>query len=241
MTDISLRSDTFFNEDQRWIGNGGRPSIENLPILLDRSGFDLVTAFPNGFIPSGIALARVAGTGLYVPYVNQSSEVQTLTRTSTGGTITLAIDGEVTAAIAASAAGFTAAAVQAAVNALSNVDEEHTVTAAGADGGPITLTFGGLWAGENMPAVVVDNTSATGGTITVAETTAGGAESPAGEGTGRGLLFASVAYDRASTGDIAAALFRGGEVYTNRLPAGHGVDAAFMADTPHIIYTAKTF
>lgn len=241
MTDISLRGDTFFNEDQRWMGNGGRPIGAPRSIVLDRSGFDLVNVFPNGFIPSGIALARVAATGLYVPYVNATSEVQTLTRTSTGGTVTLTVDGEVTAAIDASAAGFTAAAVQAAVNALSNVDDEHTIVVAGADGGPLTLTFGGLWAGENMPAVVVDNTSATGGTVTVAETTAGGAESPAGEALGRGLLFASVAYDRASTGDIAAALFWSGEVITNRLPTGHGVDAAFMADTPHIAYITKTF
>jgi hypothetical protein len=235
--DPSVRTaGTFLNEDQRWLGNGGQPIGQPRDIILDRSAFDLVTAFPNGFIPSGVALAKVTATGLYIPYVNETTEVQTLTRTSTGGTVTVTVDGETTAAVAASAAGFTAAALQAAINALSNVDDEHTVLVAGSAGGPLTLTFGGLWGGEDMPAVVIDNTSATGGTITAATTTAGGVTTPAGEGVGLGLLFASVPYDRDSTGDLSAALFWSGEVISSFLPAGHGVDAAFRADTPHISY-----
>lgn len=233
--DISTRTRTFLNEDQRWLGNGGKPIGTPRDIVLDRSAFDLVSTFPNGYIPSGIALAKVTATGLYIPYVNETTEVQTLTRTSTGGTVTLNIDGEVTAAISA-AATVTAAVIQAAINLLSNVDEEHTVTVTGSTGGPFTLTYGGLWAGEDMPQVIVDNTNATGGTITAATGTAGGVTSPAGEGTGLGLLFASVPYDTASTGDLSAALFWNGEVIEDNLPTSHGVDAAFKADTPRIAW-----
>lgn len=236
MSDISIRTEaSYLNEDQRWL-YGGTPDGKNIDILLDRSNFDLVSAFPNGFIPSGIALAKVTATGLYIPYVNETTEAQVLTRTSTGGTITLNIDGEVTAAIAASAAGFTAAAVQTAVDVLDNVDDEHTITVSGSAGGPLTLAYGGLWAGENMPQVIVDNTSATGGTIVASTSVAGGVTTPAGEGVGKGLLFATVAYDRnsAATADIAAALCTDATILESLLPSGHGVDAAFKADCPHL-------
>lgn len=57
------------SEDQRWIGPGGLSAFkDNRSITLDRSAFDLVTAFPNGFIPSGVVLARITATGLYGPY-----------------------------------------------------------------------------------------------------------------------------------------------------------------------------
>lgn len=104
-----------------------------------------------------------------------TNEVQVLTRTSTGGTITLNVDGEVTATIPASAAGFTATAVQTAVDLLPNVDEDHTITVTGSAGGPLSLTYGGEWAGEDVPQVIVDNTLATGGTIVASTGTAGGA------------------------------------------------------------------
>lgn len=235
--DISVRSRLDLrNEDQRWIGNGGEPLMAPRPIILDRSGFDLVTAFPNGYIPSGVCLSRLTSSGLYVPYAGSASEVQTLTRTSTGGTITLTFDGETTGTIAASAAGFTAAVVQAALLALGNLNPGD-VTVTGADGGPLTVTFGGEFLGENVPQLVVDNTSATGGTIVAATGTAGGGSGSGGSEAMAGHLFVSAPYDRDSTGDIAAALFWSGEVITNFLPTGHGLDAAGRADVPTITYT----
>jgi hypothetical protein len=72
MSDISIRTAaTYLNEDQRWIGPGGISSMKDArSITLDRSGFDLVTAFPNGFIPSGVVLGKLTATGLYAPYVD---------------------------------------------------------------------------------------------------------------------------------------------------------------------------
>ena len=72
MADISVRaSRTLVNEDQRWIAPGGITALrDNDTITLDRSAFDLVTAFPNGFIPSGVVLGRITATGLYGPYAD---------------------------------------------------------------------------------------------------------------------------------------------------------------------------
>lgn len=234
--DISVRSRLDLrNEDQRWIGNGGEPLMAPRSIILDRSGFDLVTAFPNGYIPSGVCLSRLSATGLYVPYAGSASEVQTVSRTSTGGTVTFTFDGETTAATDASAA-ITAALLTTRLEALSNINPGD-VTVTGSAGGPLTVTFGGQYAGQNVPALTVDNTSATGGTVTIAQTTAGGGSGSGGSEAMSGHLFVSAPYDRDSTGDIAAALFWSGEVITNFLPTGHGLDAAGRADVPTITYT----
>lgn len=237
MSDISVRTKlTLGQDDQRWIGNGGEPIGKPRSIVLDRSGFDLVTNFPNGFIPSGVTLAKITATGLYVPYAGTASEVQTLTRTSTGGTITLAFDGSAASAtIPATAAGFTAAATQTALEGLSTINPGD-VTVTGAAGGPLTVTFGGRYLGQNVPQLVVDNTSATGGTIVAATTTAGGSAASNGSQTALGHLFAAVAYDRDSTGDIAGALFWNGEVDESFLPTNHGLDATAKAQLTHIAY-----
>lgn len=237
--DISVRTRADLrNEDQRWIGNGGQPLAPCRSIVLDRSGFDLVTAFPNGFIPSGVALGKITATGLYVPYAASPSEVQTLTRTSTGGTVTYTFDGETTAAVSA-AATVTAAVIQAALETLASVNPGD-ITVTGATGGPFTVTFGGRYLGTNVPQLVVDNTSATGGTIVAATGTAGGGAASDGSEVLAGHLFVSAAYDRDSTGDIAAALFWTGEVITNYLPTGHGLDAAGRADVAGwITYTTN--
>ncbi len=70
--DIARRTtQTYLNEDQRWL-KGGVLYAPAESILLDRTGFAgataLTTAFPNGYIPSGIFLARVTATGLFVRY-----------------------------------------------------------------------------------------------------------------------------------------------------------------------------
>lgn len=238
--DISIRQRLDLrNEDQRWIGNGGKPLAAPRSIVLDRSAFDLVTAFPNGYIPSGVALGVITATGLYGPYAGSPNEVQTLTRTSTGGTVTLTFEGETTGTIPADATGFTAAAVQTALRALSNL-EDADVTVTGSAGGPLTVTFSGARTGENVGALTVDNTSATGGTVTVATTTGGGGSVTSGLETMVGHLFTSAAYDRDSTADIGASLFWTGEVITNYLPTGHGLDAAGRLDVAGwITYTTN--
>lgn len=114
------------------------------------------------------------------------NEVQTLTRTSTGGTITLTFDGETTGTIAADAVGFTAAVVKAALEGIASIDVGD-VAVTGSAGGPLSVTFSGpQYDATNVPQLVVDNTLATGGTIVAATATAGAAPGAGGPSDGRG-------------------------------------------------------
>lgn len=101
-----------------------------------------------------------------------TSEVQTvtLTGTPTGGTFTLTFDGETTGDIAFDA---TAAAVELALEALTNVGVGNATTT-GAAGGPYTVTFG--VALGNVPQMTGNGDDLTGGTapaVVVATTTPG--------------------------------------------------------------------
>jgi hypothetical protein len=105
-----------------------------------------------------------------------TNEVQTLTVTGTptGGTFRLSFRGVQTATIAYNA---TAAAVQAALEAISTVGTGNLLAAGGPlPGSPVTLTFQGLLAAQDQPLITVVSPAFTGGTTpvgTVVQTTAG--------------------------------------------------------------------
>lgn len=69
MTDISPQITTYQVENRSWLlsqhGTEGP-----LSITLDVSTFTPATHYPNGYLQSGMALAQLAATGLYVPYVD---------------------------------------------------------------------------------------------------------------------------------------------------------------------------
>lgn len=111
------------------------------------------------------------------------AEVQTITITATGGTYTLTGNGETTAALAYNA---NAATIQTAVRGLGGVYSNVVVTGAG----PFTVTF--PLALGNVAALVVDAAAATGGTVSLSTSTAGG-------GDGRYGPFASNATDGRQT------------------------------------------
>lgn len=100
-----------------------------------------------------------------------TSEVQTITIDATGGTFTITWNGETTAAIAWNASGAT---VLAALEALSNV-EPGDIASVSLASLVYTITFGGRYAGLNVPAVTTGAGSLTGGagTATVATGTGG--------------------------------------------------------------------
>ncbi|MET7713660.1 hypothetical protein [Streptomyces sp. NPDC005407] len=104
-------------------------------------------------------------------------EVQTITVTGspTGGDYTLTFSGQTTAAIDFDA---TAAAVQTALVALSNLAPGDVLCAGGPHPGtPITVTFGGAYDGQDVPQMTADDSGLTGGTtpaVTVTTTTPGG-------------------------------------------------------------------
>jgi len=104
------------------------------------------------------------------------NEVQTLTITGTptGGTFTLTFSGQTTSAIAYNASAST---VQTALIALSNIAPGDVVCTGGnLPGTPIVITFGGVYANTDVPAIT-STSSLTGGTspaIAITETLKGG-------------------------------------------------------------------
>lgn len=167
---------------------------------------------------SGIPLGKVTASGLYAPYGGPTNEVQTLTVTGapTGGTYTITWSGQTTAAIAYNA---TAAAVQAALEALSNIAPGDVVVT-GSAGGPWTLTWGGTQLGEDVAAPTTTE-SFTGGTspdITIATTTAGGAATASdGSQILAGFLVSEISFNPTSTKASGALLWHG-EVFADKCP-----------------------
>jgi hypothetical protein len=112
---------------------------------------------------------EVAGTGTpstTTPGVTAVNEQQTVTVVAAGGTFTLTYSGQTTAAIARDA---TAAAVQSALEGLSNV-EVGDVSVAGSAGGPWTVTFTGALAGTNVDQMTSTATGLTGTAVVTTPT-----------------------------------------------------------------------
>lgn len=224
--DLTVTETDYGADDLSWLGSAhGFESADEVTLVSD----DFLSVFTDGRVPSGVCLALITGgddDGRYTRYGPASSEVQSVgLGSATAGTVTIGVDGETTAAIAFNA---NKAAVQAALNLLSNVDDDHTITVGGADfPGVMTFTFGGLWAEENVPALVVTPTGLTGGTVAVADVTAGGTV-PAGRSNDfAGHLKKGVKV----TADhmVGAAIVRHGKVIEANLPTNHGLDAAAKA------------
>lgn len=143
-----------------------------LSVYPQRQRADWATPGPFAFGVTGKgwkALVDDGNTG-FTSAVNEV-QVVTITGAPTGGTFTLTYAGQTTAAIPYNAA---AAAVQTALEALSNI-APGDVTVTGAAGGPYTITFTGTLAGSDVTQITAA-ASFTGGTspaITPATTTPG--------------------------------------------------------------------
>lgn len=74
--DISVRSKTLLPEDRSWLGSAhGTDATET--VTLDVSTFTAGTHYPNGFIPSGIALGKITASGKYGPYSDAAGDGRT--------------------------------------------------------------------------------------------------------------------------------------------------------------------
>jgi hypothetical protein len=227
---LTPTTEAFTQEDQRWLGSAhGTDSARS--VTLDTSAFTSGTHYPNGFFPSGLPLAKITASGLYGPYASRTSEIQTvtITGTPTGGTFTLSFAGETTAAIAYNA---TAAAVKTALDALGDVNSSDlTVTGTQLPGGTVSVTFGGQYSGDNVPAMTAASGSLTGGsspTVVVATGTGGASGASDGTEVFAGFLFCSVKAPTVNTVDVPAAMLDHGRVLTAYLPLP--VDSAGQRD-----------
>lgn len=245
--DIGVVEESFgINENRSWLkSTKGFDTCRS--VTLDVSAFS-AAHIAGGAIPSGTVLALLA-SGKYGPYVPQDTggvttddvtPTWTITRTATGGVVTPILNGKSGDDLAVVAAT-TAAAIQAALRAISN--EFASVTVTGADGGPFTVTGVGF---DDDLTFAIDDSDATGGTVVVAAGTAGATGT---SGTAAGLLFNTTpvgsSLARAGTVDLTTAadvgvpmLWEGIVDYT-LLPVFAGtdigqIDAEARADLPSI-------
>lgn len=231
--DISVRrTSPLVVEDRSWLGDvDGTQATRSITLRV--AAFTANTHYPEGILKSGTVLARYeSGTyqGLWGPYAGSPTEVQTATITGspTGGSFTLTLNGETTAAIAYNA---TAAAVQTALLALPSLSAGD-VTVTGSAGGPYTLTFGGNLSGQNVAAITASGAGLTGGStpgVTMATTTAGGGTGTDGLDVPRGFLWNSLDFtyaDGTTPTVVGAPLQERGFIKVANLPANSGLDAA---------------
>lgn len=69
--DNVLLTKSYTNDDQSWLGSAeGTQSQISGTLALNDARFVLATHYPNGFIPSGIVMAQITATKLWVPYTN---------------------------------------------------------------------------------------------------------------------------------------------------------------------------
>lgn len=164
--------------------------------------------------PDPNVMAFLMGGTVITRPVTAEVQTVTITGTPTGGTFTLTFDGQTTATIAYNAA---AAAVQSALEALSNIAPgDVTVTGGPGPGTPWVATFLGTLG--NVPQMTASGAGLTGGTPVIAVTT----------NTGGSNLT-----------DIG---YRAPEVGSDPLPNGVSVelwsravlDGAFPSDLPYI-------
>lgn len=140
--------------------------LSGIPVQTFCAYFDLKNA--NVFIYDGYIGPGLAANSFLVNNAG-TNDVQTITNTDSGGTFTISFLGQVTTAIPFAATGAT---IQTAFLLLSTVGAGNA-TVTGSANGPYTITFIGKLAGKPQALVVIDNTSGTGGTVTVAHTTPG--------------------------------------------------------------------
>lgn len=65
--DLSLVTETYGAEDQRWLGSA-HGTTATRPITLDSALFDTADHYRFGWFPSGLPVGRINASGLYGPY-----------------------------------------------------------------------------------------------------------------------------------------------------------------------------
>lgn len=204
---LAQTSQTYSQQSHKWLGSAeGTQSQRSVTIPI--AALTLDTHYTAGVIPDGLALAKAtSGTysGKFIPLAARPNEVQTITEGGSGLTsFTLTFDGETTGSIAAAA---TAATVQSALEALSNINVGD-VTVTGSTSGPYSATFGGQYAGTNIPAMTATPTGGSG-TVTIATSTGGGSGVTDNSDVLFGFLYLPVAVPTGATVVHGSAIVHG--------------------------------
>lgn len=235
---LAQTTETFGNQDHSWLGSQhGLQYAVTKPFKV--STFTEGTHYPDGYFPDGLPVAVTtsgSNSGYAVPLVTKANEVKTITITGTptGGTFTLTLDGETTAAIAYNAV---AATVLTAIEGLSNVDSGAAVVTGGPGPGTAwVVTFSGTqYLGADVPAMTATS-SLTGGTspaIAVTTSTGGGS----GVTDGSDILAGFLAFPKKvlSTDTVVhCPVLETGRVIVANLPIA--LSAAQRATNSHFVW-----
>jgi hypothetical protein len=191
----------------------------------------LASYSPDRELPNLTPLYFDDASSLWAVWIGQGSEVNTITANATpatAGTFTLTVDGQTTAGIAFNA---TAAAVQAALEALSNVapGDVTAVATSGANLGVasavVTLNWGGAFAGQNV-AITANMAGLTGNPHVFATSTQGGI-APSDGSAIDGFLWAPEAPHLAlAAGETLIQVFRRGLIHRDDIPVPTGESQA---------------
>jgi hypothetical protein len=219
----NLQTEQLGTGDQSWLGS--THGMYNCRTVAPDTSLFTTTAYPDG-VPSGTPLGEVTATGLFGPYTGDSTdEVQTITEGGSGLTsYVLHLSGHDTASIAAAA---TAAQVQAAIEALPNVGAGN-VSVTGT--GPYTVSFIGELANTDVAQMTATPTGGTG-TVTIATTTAGGADASS---DGREVLAGFLLTDQRAGVAGGWPMLDHGRINVDRLPVpgflttGHNTTGQFI-------------
>jgi len=192
----------------------------------------LASYSPDRSLPNLTPLFYDDAAGQWAVWVGQSNEVNTITSAATpatAGTFTLTVNGQTTAGIAFNA---NAAAVQAALEALSNVAPGDV---AAVDSGPganlgtgshvVTLTWGGAFAGQDV--IITANMAGLTGNPHVFATSQQGGVSPSDGAAIDGFLWAPEQPHLAlAAGETLIQVFRRGLIHRDDIPVPTGESQA---------------
>lgn len=160
-------------------------------------------------------------------WIGDVSEINTLTAhattPATAGTFTITVNGQTTAGIAFNA---TAAVIQAALEALSNVAPgDVVVTSSGANIGTaadiVTLTWAGALAGSDV-TISITTTGLTGNPPVLATGTAGGTATVPGSEIDAFLWAPDEDFVPSITGEVTIQVFRAGVIHVADIPVPAG-------------------
>lgn len=170
-------------------------------------------------------------SGVWDVWAGQTNEVNTITANATagtGGTFTLTVNGVTSAAIPYNA---TAAAVQAALEAMSNIAPGDVVAVAttganlGVNSAVVTLNWGGTFAGQNV-AITGDFTGITGNDHVLATTTQGGSALSDGSLIDGFLWAPAEPHLALLAGETTIQVFRMGVIHAADVPVPSGESQA---------------
>jgi len=203
-------------------GSAGGPFTITFTGALAGAGQNLVEVDGSLLTDGGDAAGGATVTRLTAgSAAGEQDEIQTvtITGTPTGGTFTLTFDGEETAAIAYDA---NAAAVQSALEALSNIGSGGVVCAGGAlPGTPVTVTFSGAaFTDSDVPLLVANGALLTGGTdpaVSVVETQEGSDGTGAPASLIRGFVYSKDA-ELSTAGETIHVVMQKGQIHFDDIP-----------------------